>query len=207
MNNPAIPSIRGRVFKFENVSVHVELQLKAAPTLRTPFEFSIDSKRGAQNMAGVQFSRPSDHSQLKKSAQKTRADELAFSLRGIFWNPAQSQVKVGTRTLQNRSYTVIFMHQLRWITTWKTRPQNFGGQFSQSKLTAEPRKLNPNHTLSSSFKIHRELRRRSKRGCCFQLYRLLVIFISFLSTHFCSSKLEKKLVLLYKLHPTEPLFF
>ena len=59
-------------------------RLKAAPTLKTPFKFLIDFERGAQSMAGVQFSRPSDHSKLKKTAWKTRPDEWSFPLREVF---------------------------------------------------------------------------------------------------------------------------
>ena len=37
------------------------------------------------------------------------------------------------------------------------------GLFFRSELIAEPRKLNPDHTLSSSFRIHQELRTRFER--------------------------------------------
>ena len=85
------------------------ISLKAAPTLETLFEFSIDSKRAAQNMAEVQFSWPSDRSLLKKSPRKTRPDELSFPLREIFWNPRCSQVKVDKRISQKRLCTVVFV--------------------------------------------------------------------------------------------------
>ena len=106
-------------------------------------------------MAGVQFFRPIDHSQLKKSAQETRPDELSFSLRKIFWNPIQSQVKVDTRILQNRSFSVIFVQQLRCKTGWETRPQILQRYFSRLKSSAEPRKLNPNRISSSCFRTSR----------------------------------------------------
>ena len=61
-------------------------------------------------MAEVQFSRLSNHSQLKKSARRIRPDHLSFSLLEIFQSRTYSQVEVDTRTSQFRLYTIIFVH-------------------------------------------------------------------------------------------------
>ena len=54
----------------------IEPNLKTAPTLETPFEFSMDSERRSQNMAWVQFPRQNDHFQPRKICSGTRPDKF-----------------------------------------------------------------------------------------------------------------------------------